>query len=137
MNILYYDDTLPLDVIYDIWQSIKINLPEEELLALPNSTQLLINIPAEDLFNIGDKIWVALEKIREERPEEYQQAYNNRMATIRDKQWKEAMDQAYNKTKNKKPAMVCDDCTAKNSCRDEECGKKTKCVWHSTNPGGI
>lgn len=137
MNILYYDNKIPLDEIYDIWRSIKTKLPEEELLALPRSTQLLINIPAEDLFNISDKIWVALDEIKEERPEEYEKAYNNRMVILRDKQWKEAMDQAYNKTKNKKPVIVCDNCTAKNSCCDEECGKKTRCVWHSTNPGGI
>ena len=102
MNILYYDDKIPLEEIYDIWKSIKVKLPKEDLLALPSSTQLLINVPAEELFNIGDKIWVALEKIREERPEEYKKAYDNRLAVIRDKQWKEAMDQAYNKTKNKK-----------------------------------
>jgi hypothetical protein len=104
MNILYYDDTLPLDAVYDIWKNIKTNLPEEELLALPNSTQLLINIPAEDLFSIGDKIWVALEKIKEERPEEYEKAYNNRMATIRDKQWKEVIKkqiEAHNKKEKK------------------------------------
>jgi hypothetical protein len=85
MNILYYDDKIPLDAVYDIWKSIKTKLPEEELLALPRSTQLLINIPAEDLFNIGDKISVALEKIKEERPEEYQKAYDNRIVEIRDR----------------------------------------------------
>ena len=100
MNILYYDDKIPLEEIYDIWKSIKVKLPEEDLLALPSSTQLLINVPAEELFNIGDKIWVALEKIREERPEEYEKAYNNRMVTIRDKQWKEVVKkqiEAHNK----------------------------------------
>lgn len=102
MNILYYDDKIPLDEIYEIWKSIKVKMPEEELLALPNSTQLLINVPAEELFKVGDEIWAALEKIREERPEEYRKAYDNRVAVIRDKQWKEAMDQAHNKTKNRK-----------------------------------
>ena len=100
MNILYYDDKIPLEEIYDIWRAIKTKMPEEELLALPSSTQLLINIPAEDLFNIGDKIGVALEKIKEERPEEYEKAYNNRMVILRDKQWKEVIKQqneAYNK----------------------------------------
>ena len=100
MNILYYDDKIPLEEIYDIWQGIKAKMPEEELLALPSSTQLLINVPAEELFSIGDKISVALEKIREERPEEYEKAYNNRMATIRDKQWNEVLKkqiEAYNK----------------------------------------
>ena len=100
MNILYYDDKIPLEEIYDIWQGIKAKLPEEELLALPSSTQLLINIPAEDLFSIGDKISVALAKIKEERPEEYERAYNNRMITIRDEQWKEVIkkqNEAHNK----------------------------------------
>lgn len=93
MNILYYDDKIPLEEICDIRRSIKTSMPEEELLALPRSTQLLINVPAEDLFNIGDKIWAALEKIREERPEEYEKAYNNRMVVLRDKQWKEIIKQ--------------------------------------------
>lgn len=100
MNILYYDDKIPLEEIYDIWQGIKAKLPEEELLALPSSTQLLINIPAEDLFSIGDKISVALAKIKEERPEEYERAYNNRMITICDEQWKEVIkkqNEAHNK----------------------------------------
>ena len=104
MNILYYDDKIPLEEIYDIWKSIKAKMPEEELLALPSSTQLLINIPAEDLFYIGDKIGVALEKIKEERPEEYEKAYNNRMITIRDKQWKEIIEQQ-NKLLKKKTTM--------------------------------
>lgn len=91
MNILYYDDKIPLDEIYDVWQGIKDKLPEEELLALPSSTQLLIDVPAEELFNIGDKIAVALEKIKEERPEEYEKAYHNRMVIIRDQQWKEVI----------------------------------------------
>ena len=91
MNILYYDDKIPLEEIYDIWKNIKAKMPEEELLALPSSTQLLINVPAEELFNIGDKIGVALEKIKEERPEEYEKAYNNRMVVLRDKQWKEVI----------------------------------------------
>jgi hypothetical protein len=94
MNILYYDDKIPLEEIYDIWKGIRAKLPEEELLALPSSTQLLINVSAEELFNIGDKISVALEKIREERPEEYKEAYNNRMVTIRDKQWREVINKS-------------------------------------------
>jgi hypothetical protein len=60
------------------------------------------NLSAEDLFVIIDRISVALEKIRKERPEEYREAYDNRLAVIRDEQWKEAMDKAYNKIKNNK-----------------------------------
>ena len=102
MNILYYDETMNLYNLESLWEAIKPAFPEGELLFLPNSVQLLIDVPAEVLFDIGDKIWVALEKIREERPEEYRKAYDNRLAVIRDKQWKEAMDQARNKTKNHK-----------------------------------
>ena len=84
----------------DLWGYLKDKCPEDTLLFLPNSVRLLIDAPAEQLFNISDQIWVALEKIREERPEEYRKAYDSRLAIIRDKQWKEAMDQAYSKTKN-------------------------------------
>ena len=102
MNILYYDENITYEHLDALWHHIKDKYPEEALLFLPNSVQLLINTSAEQLFDIGDKIWGALEKIREERPEEYQKAYDNRLAVIRDKQWKEAMEQARNKTKNHK-----------------------------------
>ena len=75
----------------DLWLHLKETYPEDTLLFLPNSVQLLIDASAEQLFDIGDKIGVALEKIKEERPEEYERAYNNRMITIRDKQWKEVV----------------------------------------------
>ena len=75
----------------DLWLHLKDKYPEDTLLFLPNSVQLLIDASAEQLFDIGDKIGVALEKIKEERPEEYEKAYNNRMITIRDKQWKEVV----------------------------------------------
>jgi hypothetical protein len=63
-----------------------------DVIAVPSSVDLMIEATAEALFSIGDQIWVALEKIREERPEEYRKAYANRLAVIRDEQWKEAMD---------------------------------------------
>ena len=102
MNILYYDKTMDLCDLEPLWEAMKPTFSEGDLLFLPDSVQLLIDVPAEVLFDIGDKIWVALEKIREERPEEYRKAYDNRLAVIRDKQWKEAMEQARNKTKNHK-----------------------------------
>ena len=40
--------------------------------------------------------------LKKERPEKYREAYHNRLAVIRDEQWKEAMDEARNKTKNRK-----------------------------------
>jgi hypothetical protein len=103
MNILYYDKNMSYEHLNDLWVHLKDKYPEDTLLFLPNSVQLLIDASAEQLLNISDQIWVALDKIREERPEEYRKAYDNRLAVIRDKQWKEAMDEARNKTKNKKP----------------------------------
>ena len=92
MNILYYDENISYEYLNDLWSHLKDKYPEDTLLFLPNSVRLLTDVSAEQLFNISDQIWVALEKIREERPEEYQKAYDNRLAVIRDKQWKEAMD---------------------------------------------
>ena len=91
MNILYYDKNMSYEQLNDLWLHLKDKYPEDTLLFLPNSVQLLIDASAEQLFDIGDKIGVALEKIKEERPEEYEKAYNNRMITIRDKQWKEVV----------------------------------------------
>ena len=100
MNILYYDKNMSYEHLNDLWVHLKDKYPEDTLLFLPNSVQLLIDASAEQLFDIGDKIGVALEKIKEERPEEYEKAYNNRMVTIRDKQWKEVVKkqiEAHNK----------------------------------------
>lgn len=91
MNILYYDKNMSYEHLNDLWNHLKDKYPEDTLLFLPNSVQLLTDASAEQLFDIGDKIWVALEKIREERPEEYKEAHNNRLAVIRDKQWKEVL----------------------------------------------
>ena len=100
MNILYYDENITYEHLNALWLHIKEKYPEDTLLFLPNSVQLLINVSAERLFDVGDKIGVALEKIKEERPEEYEKAYNNRMITIRDEQWKEVVkkqNEAHNK----------------------------------------
>ena len=92
MNILYYDENISYEHLNDLWNHIKDKCPEDALLFLPNGVQLLVNASAEQLFDIGDKIGVALEKIKEERPEEYEKAYNNRMVIIRDKQWREVIN---------------------------------------------
>ena len=42
-----------------------------------------------------------------------------------------------NEKKKEKTVSICDNCTAKSWCNDKERGHKAKCVWHSTNPGGI
>ena len=93
MNILYYDESTPANYLYDLWDNLRPRFPEGELLFLPNSTKLLTDVSAEELFNIGDKIGVALAKIKEERPEEYEKAYNNRMVILRDEQWKKVIKQ--------------------------------------------
>lgn len=99
MNIIQYDDTFSCDELWALAKTIHETYPDFECLYIPKSITVMENIGAEDLYALVDKIWVALEKIREERPEEYRKAYDNRLAIIRDKQWKEAMDQARNKTK--------------------------------------
>lgn len=134
MNILYYDESISAHDLNELWKNIRSQFPEDGLLFLPNSVQLLTDVSAEELFNIADKIAVALEKIKQEQPEEYKKAYNNRMIMVRDQQWKEVINRVNKKQKKK---SVCDDCTAKSGCNDEERGHKEKCVWHSTNPGGI
>jgi hypothetical protein len=102
MNIIQYDDSFNAEDLWALAKTIHETYPNFECLYIPKSVSIMENLNAEDLFAIIDKIWVALEKIREERPEEYGKAYDNRLATIRDKQWKEAIEQSNNKTKNKK-----------------------------------
>ena len=93
MNILYYDENMSYEHLNVLWDHLKDKFPEDTLLFLPNSVQLLIDASAEQLFDVVDKIGVALEKIKEERPEEYEKAYNNRVIILRDKQWKEVIKQ--------------------------------------------
>ena len=92
MNILYYDKNISYEDLNDLWDYIKDKCQEDTLLFLPNSVQLLTSASAEELFDIGDKIVAALEKIKEERPEEYQQADKNRMIGFSDKKWKEILN---------------------------------------------
>ena len=91
MNVIQYDDNCCVEDLWALAKTIDETYPNFEYLCVPKSVSLMENLNAEDLFAIGDKIWVALEKIREERPEEYKKAYNNRIATIRDEQWKEVI----------------------------------------------
>ena len=92
MNILTYDETIDIYQLIALRDHLMKELPEQEFLFVPKGIEWMSEGSAEYLFDLIDKIWIALEKIREERPEEYRKAYDNRMATIRDKQWKEAMD---------------------------------------------
>ena len=100
MTIIKYDENVNIHDLIEIGKVMRDR--GYDVIAIPSSVDLMVEATAEALFGIGDQIWVALEKIKEERPEEYREAYDNRMAVIRDKQWKEAMDQAHSKTKNNK-----------------------------------
>jgi cobalamin biosynthesis Mg chelatase CobN len=100
MTIIKYDENVNIHDLIEIGEVMRDR--GYDVIAIPNSVDLMIEATAEELFSVGDKIWAALEKIREERSEEYKKAYDNRLAVIRDRQWKKAMDQAYKKTKNKK-----------------------------------
>lgn len=73
MNILYYDaDKIKYDQLYDISKFVNEELGET--IFLPNSTHLLINANACELIHAMEQLCNALEKIKEERPEEYKQA---------------------------------------------------------------
>ena len=107
MTIIKYDENINIHDLIEIGKAVQDR--GYDVIAIPSSVDLMIEATAEELFGISDQIWVALEKIKEERPEEYKKAYNNRLAIIRDKQWKEAIKRA----NEKKKKSVCDDCTAK------------------------
>lgn len=73
MNILYYEaDKVKYDELYDIVKFANNRLGET--VCLPNSTHLLVNANACELIHAMEQLCNALEKIKEERPEEYQRA---------------------------------------------------------------
>ena len=73
MNILYYDaDKIKYEQLCDIAKFVNSELGETVF--LPNSTHLLINANACELIYVMEQVCDALEKIKEERPEEYKQA---------------------------------------------------------------
>ena len=77
MNILYYDrDKYSYE---DISETVKfLNNKGIEVIAIPKDNQLIIEASAEELFNLNDKIVVALDIIKEERPEEFRKAMKMR-----------------------------------------------------------
>ena len=98
MTVIKYDENVNIHDLIEIGEAMRDR--GYDVIAVPSSVDLMVEATAEMLFGISDQIWVALEKIREERPEEYKKAYNNRMVTIRDKQWKKAIkkqNEVYNK----------------------------------------
>jgi hypothetical protein len=73
MNILYYDaDKIKYENLYEIVKFVNRELGET--ICLPNSTHLLVNVNACELIHAMEQLADALEKIKEERPEEYKQA---------------------------------------------------------------
>ena len=73
MNILYYEvGQIEYDQLRDIAKFINNELGET--IFLPNSTHLLVNANACELIHVMEQLCDALEKIKEERPEEYQRA---------------------------------------------------------------
>ena len=106
MNILYYDKNMSYEDLNDLWNHLKDKYPEGTLLFLPNSVRLLIDASAEQLMDIQDKIALALTRIQEERPEEYNEAKKNRWSEFlheklkeRDKQWLEEVNNKVGKAK--------------------------------------
>ena len=94
MNIIQFDSTISLEILQETFLQIKKEHPDIECIAVPKGISFMADIDAEALFQIADNIAVALEKIKEERPEEYQQAYNNRMVIRRDEQWRKVIKKA-------------------------------------------
>ncbi len=79
MNILYYEaDKIKYEQLCDIAKFLVRELGET--IFLPNSTHLLVNANACELFHVIEQLCNALEKIKEERPEEYKQA--KEMSTV-------------------------------------------------------
>ena len=73
MNILYYEaDKINYEHLHDIVKFINNELGET--VCLPNSTHLLVNANACQLIQVMKQLCDALEKIKKERPEEYQRA---------------------------------------------------------------
>ena len=103
MNIIQFDETIDMETLYEVCKAIKESYPELEFIAVPKGIDFMTDINAEQLFDIVDKLSVALAKIKEERPEEYHRAYKERVWQYRDKQWKDAINKA---NKNNKPINI-------------------------------
>lgn len=94
MNIIQFDETIDIETLYEIYKMIKENYPDLEFIAVPKGIDFMTEANAEQLFDIVDKLSIALEKIKEERPEEYHRASKERIWRYRDKQWKDALNKS-------------------------------------------
>ena len=87
MNILYYEaDKINFKQLCDVAEVVNNELGET--IVLPNSTHLLVSANAYELIRVMEQLCNALEKIKEERPEEYQQA--KEMSTV--ETWRRIME---------------------------------------------
>ena len=100
MNIFTYDETINIYQLIALRDYFMKKFPEQEFLFVPKGVEWMSEGSAEYLFDLIDKLSVAVLKIKEERPEEYAEAEKNRITTIRDKQWKDAINKA-NKNQKK------------------------------------
>ena len=91
MNILTYDETIDIYQLIALRDHLMEEFPEQEFLFVPKGIEWMGEGSAEYLFDLIDKLSVAVLKIKEERPEEYAEAEKNRITAIRDKQWEEAL----------------------------------------------
>ena len=96
MNILYYEaGKINDEQLCDIAKFVNKELGETIL--LPNLTYLLIDANACELIHVIEQLCDALEKIKEERPEEYKQA--KEISTV--ETWKRIMERnKYEKEKD-------------------------------------
>ena len=81
MNIIQFDETIDMETLYEIHKMIKENYPNLEFIAVPKGIDFMTDVNAEQLFDIVDKLSIALAKIKEERPEEYHRAYKERISS--------------------------------------------------------
>ena len=91
MNIITYDKTIDIHQLIALRDYFMKEFPEQEFLFVPKGIEWMSEGSAEYLFDLIDKLSVAVLKIKEERPEEYAEAEKNRITAIRDKQWEEAL----------------------------------------------
>ena len=94
MNILTYDETIDIYQLIALRDYLMEKFPEQEFLFVPKGIEWMGEGSAEYLFDLIDKLSVAALKIKEERPEEYKKAHNNRMIILRDEQWKKSIKRA-------------------------------------------
>jgi hypothetical protein len=92
MNILYFNKDTDFEELRDI--VMMLNEHGIKTIALPDNTHLMVDMPAEHLFDVMDRVSLALEYIRKERPEEYAEAKNHRWYELvheklkeRDEEW--------------------------------------------------